>query len=114
VSDPQKKLFSYRVDVEAVPYVSETSTYWYGENVAYNPNYPEDIFAQEVLLGMITDATTHVLRMQMDCISGYKLENEETIPEGPVKIYWQWLKDKLEKYRQIEKSVKLLVEGDSD
>lgn len=107
MNKPETKIFSYQVDVESVPLNADTAEYYFGEGAVYNPDFSEDSFSKDILHEMVKDAITYVLQAKMQWIARNKIEDVNNLKEED-KQYWQYLEEKEQQYRQIEKSIKLL------
>ena len=103
-SVPAKKTFIYQFGVDAVPYNPDTVEYCYGEEASYNADYPEDVFGREIAFEMIKDAICYVLEAKMNFLVEHKVEVSKL--EGQAKAFWEYLQEKEDNYRLIEKSIK--------
>lgn len=97
---PKSKVFSFQIDVEAVPYNPDTVKYCFGKKSGYNPDIKEDCFASELVSTMIRDALTYVFQAKMNFCAQHKIDDTSKL-EGTNKDFWNFLEDKEQRYSKI-------------
>lgn len=103
------KKFYYQIEIEDVPYTSDTVEELFGKGATYNSDYSEDSIAREFLCEFIKDAICSVLDSKMNFIMRKKVDAENLV--GADKQFWDYLCAKESRYRKIESSIKPLQSG---
>lgn len=104
------KSFPFKVEVEAVPYGPETVEYLFGKGAPYIADYSEDTMARDVIFELVKDAITYCLKAKMDFLVKTKQEPENMNERD--KAFWDYLENKEQQYRKIEKTISSIPTDD--
>lgn len=106
------KKFKFELEIEDIPYSPETVKQLFGQEAEYNADYPEHVMASEKIHDLIRDAIQQVLHLKMLFFTQNKIDRIETLTE-PNKSFWEYLCRKESEYLKIEKTVKCVIEIDT-
>lgn len=100
------KKFKFQIEVEEVPYASNTVEEIYGEGSTYNSDFPEYSIAIDNVHMLFQDAITNISFLKMNFLSRNKIDDVENILDESNRMFWQFLCAKEEKYLEMQKSLK--------
>mgnify|MGYP003660125554 CR=1 FL=1 len=101
---PKKKIFKYSIEIEEIPHTQETTEYTLDTDF-YNPDFPEDTWAREILGELFKDAIIHRMMMGMKFIpKGNEPDKEQKRMQEMV----EWNKKYEERYRKLQDTIKLI------
>lgn len=96
------KTFTFQFDIDAVPYNEDTAKTIYG---SFNPDFSEEINANDFASGLIQDALGFVSFMKRKFLSGKSTSVEKlNVAESS---FWAYLNEKEQRYIKAQESLKL-------
>lgn len=98
--EPKSITFKYSLEFEEVPHNADTVQWALGSDY-YNPDFGEDVHARQILADLFRDATLHRLKMSMNFAGKDGFEEICELNDKKIEIY-----------RKIEKSLKLINKTD--